>query len=492
MLDLDTRQAILRLATEGHGARTIARVLGISRNAVRSVIRGGTSEVPKLVRVTTLDGHLDTIRELYLSTRGNLVRVHEELEALGVDVGYPTLTAFCRRHGIGTTPKKPAGRYHFEPGEEMQHDTSPHTVEIAGKREKLHCASLVLCHSRMLFARCYARFNRFWCKVFLTDALVHFGGAAHRCVVDNTSVVIAHGSGAGATIAPEMEALAERFGFEFLAHEVGDANRSARVERPFHYIENNFYAGRRFESLADLNEQLAAWCDRSNRAYKRHLRATPSELFQVERAVLRALPIHVPEIYEQVVRIVDVEGFVHLHTNRYSVPPTYLHRTVRVRASKDRVRIYDGHELVCEHARLGDGLYKRSTLPGHSKDCHLRRKRELREEKLLRTASDVLGRLVDVIKLREGGRAARGIRRLHRLYLEYPTHALVGAAEVALHHGLYDLARIENLLLSRLAGSFFRLDSQDDGGAPPIASEEDNDGRRSGAAPEEPEAEEDA
>jgi len=32
---------------------------------------------------------------------------------------------------------------------------------------------------------------------------------------------------------PEMVAFAERFGFEFRAHALGHANRSARVERPF-------------------------------------------------------------------------------------------------------------------------------------------------------------------------------------------------------------------------------------------------------------------
>ncbi len=45
-----------------------------------------------------------------------------------------------------------------------------------------------------------------------------------------------------------MEAFAERFGFAFMAHEKGDANRSARVERPFDYVENNFYADREGES----------------------------------------------------------------------------------------------------------------------------------------------------------------------------------------------------------------------------------------------------
>ena len=48
---------------------------------------------------------------------------------------------------------------------------------------------------------------------------------------------------------PEMEAFAEHFGFRFVAHERGDANRSGRVERPFHFVEHNFLAGRTFRQL---------------------------------------------------------------------------------------------------------------------------------------------------------------------------------------------------------------------------------------------------
>ena len=77
----------------------------------------------------------------------------------------------------------------------MQHDTSPHKVEVGERKRLLQCASLWLCYSRMLFAQCYPTFNRFYCKVFLTEAFKEFGGAADRCMVDNTSVVIASGTG---------------------------------------------------------------------------------------------------------------------------------------------------------------------------------------------------------------------------------------------------------------------------------------------------------
>jgi hypothetical protein len=114
-----------------------------------------------LERPEHLSASLPLVRELYDECRGNLVRVAEKLGEMGIAAGYSTLTAFCRRHEIGTTPKQAAGVYSFAPGEEMQHDTSPHTVTIAGKPVAAHCASLVLCYSHDLYAQLYRRWSRF-------------------------------------------------------------------------------------------------------------------------------------------------------------------------------------------------------------------------------------------------------------------------------------------------------------------------------------------
>src|SRR5207247_68912 len=95
------------------------------------------------------------ILELFDKCKGNLVRVHEDLVAAGAEISYQALTAFCRRHGIGYAPPTPSGQYDFSPGEELQHDTSPHELELAGKKRKVQTASAVLCYSRMLFFQCY-------------------------------------------------------------------------------------------------------------------------------------------------------------------------------------------------------------------------------------------------------------------------------------------------------------------------------------------------
>ena len=111
MLDLETRHAILRLSREGHGKRVIARAVGVTRNSVRKVLADGFPEVPRLVRSTRLQPHLERLRELHVECDGNLIRVHEKLDDDGIQVPYSVLTAFCRRSGIGVKPKKPVANF---------------------------------------------------------------------------------------------------------------------------------------------------------------------------------------------------------------------------------------------------------------------------------------------------------------------------------------------------------------------------------------------
>jgi transposase len=433
------------------------------------VVRSGRVQVPPLVREDPLADHLDRIRELYATCEGNRVRVQEELHAQGVEVSYSTLTAFCRRHGIGVRPKERPGRYHFDPGAEMQHDTSPHKPIIGGRRRPVQCALLVLCYSWMMFSQVFLRFRRFECKRFLTDALQYFEGAAAQCMLDNSSVIMVSGTGPDAQPAPEMAAFARRYGFEFVAHRVGDANRSARVERLFHYIEHNFYPGRTFDSVPDLNAQLRDWCDQVNRHPKRHLQGTPIERLVAERVAMRPLPPYVPEVYELHSRRVDIEGYVCLHTNRYSVPTELIGRQVEVRETGDRVRIFQGPRLVVEHERLEPGLQRRVLLPEHQGQKRRRKAPppSSPEEKVLATAAVELQELVAALRKQHGGQARRAVRRLYRIYMDYPLDSILPAVRQALCYRVLDLNRIESMILRRLQGEFFRL---------PTDSPEESDG----------------
>jgi transposase len=457
MLSYEQRAAILELHRQKVSRRQIARTLRISKATVKKVIRSASATPPPIERPEKADPFRREILDLHASCKGNLQRVHEELMAMGADLSYQALTGYCRRHEIGTKEKQPCGEYHFKPGEETQHDTSPHRLVVAGRQRVAQTASAVLCYSHMLFFQCYPSFNRFTCKVFLTEALRYLEGATERMMIDNTHVVMLHGTGADMVPVPEMSAFADRFGFTFAAHEKGDANRSARVERPFHFIENNFLAGRTFASWQDLNKQARAWCDKVNASYKKHLRARPVELYATEKPHLKPLPVWIPDPYLLHHRIVDSKGYVNLHNNRYSVPIDWIGRQVEVQETWAEATITLDPRKRVVHQRAVDGVNQTISSPEHRPRRGAPRPQANRDEELLIALRPEIAGYVRALKKHGKKQVTLALRQLLRMAREYPREPFLAALAEAAHFGLYELDRVERMVIRRIGSDYFRL-----------------------------------
>ena len=462
MLSQAQRTTMLELHAQKVSRREIAKVMNVSRQSVRKVLKANSTSVPSIQRGEKAEPYRGQILELMASCKGNLVRVHEELVADGAELSYQALTGFCRKHGIGQQPIVAAGQYHFEPGEEMQHDTSPHDVVVDGKKYKAQTASAVLCYSRLLFFQVNPTFQRFDCKVFLTEALRYAGGACQRVMIDNTHVVVLRGTGREMTPVPEMDAFAERFGFRFAAHAIGDPNRKGRVERPFSFIENNFLAGRAFTSWSDLNAQARQWCDKVNSTYKKHIRAVPRELFAIERLHLKPLPAWIPEVYRMHQRIVDVEGYVSVHSIRYSVPVDWIGRRVEVRETRDKLAIELDARRIVTHTRMLTPFPQRITLAEHKppRGEGVKRSAPHPEEQALIEAAPEIALYVAALKQKGRKVVALALRQLLRLLREYPREAFLAAVQEAARYGLYDLDRLERMILRRIARDYFLLEDE--------------------------------
>jgi transposase len=228
MMNQDMVQAILGLKEKGIALREISRILRVSRNTVRRVLRGKGDE--RSQRASRYEDLALLIQETLWRCKGNAVRVQEILrDTHGHEIPYSTLTRVVRDLELREEArKKRSGTYEFGPGEEMQHDTSPHQVILGEKKMKAQCASLVLAYSRKLFIQYYPNFTRFEAKVFLREAFLFMDGVCPRCTIDNTSVIVAHGSGPDAEIAPEMEHFGHIFELRFIPHRVW----ATRIERP--------------------------------------------------------------------------------------------------------------------------------------------------------------------------------------------------------------------------------------------------------------------
>lgn len=463
MISEDTRQTIASLHERGIKIREICRMLGISRNTVRKVLQGRHGG--HTGATTAFEKELPMIKAAYLQCEGNVVRVQEILADRGISIGYSTLTRIAREHGLREPRKQRAGAYTFDPGMEMQHDTSPHKVVLAGKPITAQCAGLVLAYSRRLFIRYYPRFTRFEAKVFLAEAFSFLDGVCQRVVIDNTSVIVAHGSGPDAQMAPEMEAFGRIFGTTFVAHRIGHADRKARIERSFHYVQRNFLAGRSFAHWKDLNDQALTWCNETaNKKPKRSLGMSPDEAYLMEKPYLRPLPPYVPPIYQTLHRVVDVEGYVHVDTNRYSVPERLIGKKVEVQKHADKVIVVFDHKKVASHPRVIDKRDHRVTDPAHHSPLTRERAHwgPCAEERALLGESETLDRYVSELKKRAPGRGLIRLRRLLHLKRTHPPEAFFAAVTRALRYGLYDLGRLEKMILDYVAGEFFHLPQEDD------------------------------
>jgi len=217
----------------------------------------------------------------------------------------------------------------------------------------------------------------------------------------------------------------------------------------------------RFQNIPDTNGQLRQWCDKINGSVKRHIKARPIELFQTEVLRLKPLPLHIPEVYAVHLRAVDLESYVSLHAHRYSVPAPLIGTQVRIHEAKDTVRIFQGHILVVSHARAQEGDCGQTTLPEHHDPARWRKKGEppppLHEESVLFKASPVYEAYVVALRQRLHSRAVRPIRALYQLFLDYPQEPIEAALKDALLYGLFDLARLERMILKNVAGDYFRL-----------------------------------
>jgi len=404
---------------------------------------------------------------VFKRSEGNVVRVQEILQSeYGRTVPYSTLTRVVRDLDLREDKKKHrSGTYEFGPGQEMQHDTSPHQVVMGDKKVNAQCAGLVLGYSRKLFIQYYPSFTRFEARVFLDRAFRFMEGTCPRCIIDNTSVLVAHGSGPDAEIAPEMERFGQIFGVKFVPHAIGDADRKAKMERNFAYAESNFLAGRAFTDWHDLNEQAKRWCQEvANQKVKRSLGMSPEAAYLMEKPHLAPLPRYIPPVYQTFYRTVNVAGYVQIDTNRYSVPERLIGKEVEVHKLWDRVEVFFKNQKVADHPRLLDKRETRITANGHHPPFNRQRAHEgpCVEEKALLGHHEWLDQFVKELKSRSGGRGVRSMRRLLDLKRTYPPEAFEKAIVQALRYGLYDLARLEEMILSRIAGDFFNIEEDEE------------------------------
>jgi hypothetical protein len=423
--------------------------LRISRNTVRVIVKqqGKFTREPRSDK-RNLDR--DLLERLYRECDGWVQRIHERLqEEAGIAVGYSTLTRCLRDAGLSRQRPVRCQRVPDEPGVEMQHDTSPYHLQLAGQRTRVIASLLYLRYSKRRYLRFYRAFNRFTMKTFFHEALTFWGYAASHCIIDNTNLARWRGVGARAVIVPEMEQFAKQYGFCFLCHALQHPNRKAGEERSFWTVETNFLRGRTFAHLADLNEQARHWAtERMDQRPQTKARLIPAQLFQHESADLHRLPEGLTPPYRVHERITDQYGYVAFAANYYWVPGTGRD-AVKLFEYAERIKIYRQQILLAEYPLPPDGVrLQRFSPPGAPKPRHQpqhRRRDSQQEEQRLRALGGEVADYLDYVRTAVGLHRHRFLRELLAFSRQVPRSVFLQVAQRALHYRIVDLETLRRI-----------------------------------------------
>lgn len=448
MIEADKRKAIYLLDQEGMSEREISRRLAVSRNAVHAIIvqQGAMPVVER--RKQQVDDEL--LRRLYNDCNGYAQRVHEKLtEEEGIAVTYPTLTRLLRVSGISTPVLTRCDRMPDEPGAEMQHDTTVYHKEVGGKFIKVVASILYLRYSKRRYLKFYRSFTRFRMKCFLHEALMYWGHAAADCIIDNTNLARLRGAGAKAVIVPEMEAFAKQYGTRFLCHEIGHANRKAGEERSFWTTETNFFPGRTFESMEDLNRQAFEWSTvRMENRPQSKTGLIPAVVFEHERGYLVKLPPCLPAPYRVHARGTDQYGYAAFAGNYYWVPGT-KRDDLKVLEYADSLKLYKAGECLGEYRLPADGVTNERFSPeGQPEPRHKpknRHKPTQQEEQRLRAMSESVHAYLTFALEPMGLKRHGFLRKLFALSRRMTPSLFITSIERAHKYRITDVATIERI-----------------------------------------------
>jgi hypothetical protein len=251
-----------------------------------------------------------------------------------------------------------------------------------------------------------------------------------------------------------MVLFAKQFGFEFVCHELEHANRKAGNERSFFTVETNFFPGRSFESMEDLNRQALEWATvkmRNRPVAKTGL--IPAKAFEHEQPYLIKVSSVISPPYLEHERGTDQYGYASFAGNFYWVPGTKREHLTILQYS-DRLMIYRQRQLLGEYELPPFGVKNQKICPkGQSKperEPNNRKKPTTYEEAALKNSAVEVAQYLDFAAKPKEHAKHRFIRQLYYLYKKLDLRVFVESVARAHRYGITDVEIIERIAVFKM------------------------------------------
>lgn len=232
---------------------------------------------------------------------------------------------------------------------------------IEKRRRKLHAFVMVLGHSRHMFVWVTPVMDQKAWVLGHVEAFSFFGGAPSRVVLDNLKDGVLKADIYDPKFNRTYEEMARHYSFIVDPARARKPKDKPIVERMISYVRNNFWKGRSFESIQEVNSKARTWClEVAGRRNHGTTGLQPLTHFStVEQPAMKPLPLEPFEMATWTTARVGPDCHIQAGRSLYSIPYIHVGKTLDVRLTNHMIQCFLDEELVKVHRRVVPG--KRST-----------------------------------------------------------------------------------------------------------------------------------
>lgn len=259
------------------------------------------------------------------------VRIHEKLMEQGCDCKYTIVRQYVATRKADLNEKATV-RFETMPGLQGQVDWGffeNYKVLENGESKKLYCFLMILGYSRMRYIEFVTDMSTTTLIKCHINAFRYFDGYPEEILYDNMKQVVVKRmmKQSESELNKQFEDFAGFYGFKPILCRPYRGQTKGKVERTVRYVRENFMVGIRYNSLADLNSQAHAWCNKINARIHGTTNERPIDRLPEENL----LPLRREYIVDKInLRRVEKDCLISYAGNKYSVPAQYVGKDVTV------------------------------------------------------------------------------------------------------------------------------------------------------------------
>lgn len=366
-IEMDMYKEIRQRHLAGESQRKIAREMDISRQVVKKYYLGDTipevrkqyirpspiisDDIIKFILACFEEDNKENLRKQKHTAKRIFDRLVEEHNFIGGESTIRNTIGKLKR--LQKVPPQAIVPLSYEPGEAIQIDWGEVTLYIDSHRMKVNIFCGRLCNSCDIFVQVYKAANQESFLEAQKNMFDYFQGIPTRVIFDNAKVAVKEGFGLYAKPQDKYASFSAHYAFGLDFCNPAKGNEKSLVENLVGYARRNFFVPLpRVTSISALNKTLIEKCLKYRNNHKVKSRNHPVKtLYQEELSCLNPIPKFSFDTSKTIPLTVDDFSTIKFDKNYYSVPVSYVRKTVTAKGY--------GNELIIMYQNTEISRYER-------------------------------------------------------------------------------------------------------------------------------------